>query len=100
MQLSKEENYQLNCLHQPTKREALISFALPEKSRVILKITNQADSEVRMLLNETLLSDDYKIPFPYGHLSEGDYCVKLIVQTEHIIDINSINIQIPKHEIL
>ena len=95
MPVSTEEIYQLKCFQLPGKREASISFLLPEKSKVLLKINNENDTEVRMLINEILDNEEYEVAFLYGNLMPGNYHIKLIIQTENIIDINSLNIQIP-----
>ena len=95
MSIGTEEIYHLKCFQQPGKREAEILFLLPEKSKVVLKINNENDTEVRMLINETLESAEYEVAFLYGNLLAGNYYIKLIIQTENIIDINSLIIQIP-----
>jgi hypothetical protein len=95
MPISTAEIYQFNCLPHNNKNEALISFSLPEKSKVLLNIYNEQDSEVRLLINEYLQPAAYEVNFLYGNLAAGSYYIKLIVQTENIVDINSIIIQIP-----
>ena len=89
------EIYDFKCFQLPDRKEATIFFLLPEKSKVVLKINNECDAEVRLLINETLESANYEIAFLYGNLSAGNYSIKLIIQTENIIDLNSLNIKIP-----
>ena len=67
--------YQLKCFPQEGKREAIILFLLPEKSKVTLKINNEEDKEVRMLINEILESAEYEVAFLYGSLAAGNYII-------------------------
>ncbi|HEV8079931.1 MAG TPA: hypothetical protein VGP43_04410 [Chitinophagaceae bacterium] len=89
-----EEVYQLQCLEKSNKKESEITFSLPEKCTAVLKILNASEHEVRMLINEELTEGTHTICFTYGNL-KGNYTIKLIIKCKNIIDINTLQIQIP-----
>ena len=93
MSVAAGQYYGLN--YMPVNRQAIIQFTLPRKTAVVLKIVNHQNKEVRVLLNEMLPANTYRSVFSFGNLAAGEYAVKLIVQTENIIDIDSLTIQIP-----
>lgn len=95
MEANGNQNYGLEYILEPGKQQAIVHFTLPHTTAVILKIMNAQNKEVRVLLNELLTAGSYQSVFSFGKLDPGDYTIKLIVQTENIIDINSLTIQIP-----
>ena len=53
---------------------------------------NSHDEEIRLLLKETLTKGKQEIEFNHGNLLEGEYFIKLIIQTEKIIDISTLKL--------
>ena len=93
--MSVTHPYKLEYELSANNKQAVIFFTIPQPAAVVLKIENAQNKEVRVLLNETLTANNNQSVFSFGNLIAGDYTIKLIVQTENIIDINSITIQIP-----
>ncbi|MFZ1320724.1 MAG: kelch repeat-containing protein [Ignavibacteria bacterium] len=67
-----EQNYP-----NPFNPSTTISFSLPEKSSVVLKIYNQLGKEIMTLVNDTRTSGNYRINFDASGLSSGIYFYKL-----------------------
>lgn len=86
--------YDLQIEEKAGAKASLISFVLAEKALVTLKILNEQEQEIRMLLNEEMAAGKHAAEFRHGFLSEGRYCIRLIIQTPKLIDINSLNIAI------
>jgi hypothetical protein len=65
----------------PFNPSTIISFNLPEKASVSLKIYNILGEEVATLLNETKGPGSYKITFSGANLASGIYFYKLTTNT-------------------
>jgi hypothetical protein len=82
-------NYNLFIHKIADTNSVFIQFNILEKSYIILKILNEDDKQVRVLLNETLQQGSHQIPFYYSTLAAGKYIVRLIVDNEMNIDIEN-----------
>lgn len=92
--MEKISTFDLNVKEHEQKKEALISFRLMQKSFVTLKILTYEHEEVRLLLKEILAAREHTIQFSFGNLEPGEYIIKLIVNSESMIDIEQINFKI------
>lgn len=94
MEQAAAQVYDLRIDEKAGAKASLISFVLAEKATVTLKILNEQEQEIRMLLNEEMTAGKHVTEFRHGFLSGGKYCIRLIIQTPKLIDINSLNIVI------
>lgn len=98
MNKTVSQDYELSYILEEGKHQATIHFSIYQKTAVLLKVENIQNKDVRVLLNEVLLQGSYQTVFSFGKLEGGKYSIKLIANTDNIIDINSLTIQIPKYE--
>ncbi len=76
------------------ERLARIKFYLEKKSHVVLRVFNSEDKEVRLLINELLPAGAQNIVFSFGNLSTAEYIIRLVVNGENAVDIETVNIKI------
>jgi hypothetical protein len=65
----------------PFNPSTVISWQLPEKSHVLLKVYNILGKEVSTLVNEEKPGGKYKITFDAGNLASGVYFYRLITDS-------------------
>ena len=86
-------NYNLKIILIDDLRQAFIQFNTYMDCYVHLKVMNEDDKEVRILLNERLSEGIHNVPFNFGNLM-GNYIIRLAVNTQEAIDIENQTIQI------
>ena len=86
-------NYGLKIIPIDDLRQAFIQFNTYTEGYVILKVMNEEDKEVRILLNERLSKGVHNVPFNFGNLT-GNYIIRLAVNMQEAIDIENQTIQI------
>ncbi len=87
-------NYNLSIHKIVDTNSALIQFNILEKSLVILKVVNENDQQIRLLLNEVLQAGHHQASFNYTNLSNGKYIVRLILDDNKTIEIENTIIHI------
>jgi hypothetical protein len=68
--------------------KASISFRLNLSAHILLHIF-RADQEVRLLLNEWLTIGTHHVDFDFGNLGPGEYLIKLMVNMQNTLDIET-----------
>ena len=86
-------NYKLKIIPIDDMRQAFIQFSTYTDCYVILKVMNEEDKEVRVLLNEKLSGGVHNVPFNFGSLT-GNYIIRLMVNMQEAIDIENQSIQV------
>jgi hypothetical protein len=84
--------YELNIEMQ--EKQAAIRFCLHQKSDVLLRVMNADDKEVRLLINETMPEGKHSTLFSFGNLEPDEYIIRLLINREDAIDIETLNIKI------
>jgi predicted Ser/Thr protein kinase len=85
--------YGLTITRNADRLGALIRFHTHQDCDVILRVLNEEEREVRMLLNEELGKGSHSVAFSFGTLS-GNYHIRLVVNTHNAIDIETHKIKI------
>lgn len=67
----------------PFNPATVISYQLPEKGDVKLKVYNLLGSEVAVLVNEVQMAGSHKVNFNAGHLPSGVYFFKLFFNNQN-----------------
>lgn len=74
--------------------EANIVFETLCSCHAVIKVFDENEYEVRLLLNETISTGKHQTIFNYGNLKTGSYKIKLILNTPQLIEIESIILNI------
>jgi hypothetical protein len=88
MQQNATVNYGLMIERNPNVAKAIIFFITQQTSKVMMKIMNNGE-EVRLLLNEVLTAGKHSVLFDFNHLPKDVFEVRLIVETDTSIDIET-----------
>lgn len=86
--------YQLKIEASGNGKNGYISFALAQKSFVVLKVTTPELFELRLLVNEELPAGQHRFFFDTGNLYHPEYVIRLFVNNETSIDIEHLNFKI------
>lgn len=87
-------HYNLNIEFEEPARQATIHFHLEQKSQVLLCVMNHEDKEVRLLVNESLPQGRHTVLFAFGNLQPDLYLVRLLINNDDAVDIETLNINI------
>jgi flagellar hook assembly protein FlgD len=98
MAYPNSNEYQLTTTELPEIQKAYIRFNIQAAAHVIVKVTDMNDNEVRLLVNEILQQGKHSVLFNYGTLANGQYHIKLIINTEETVEIKQNTIKIEHNE--
>ena len=87
-------SFQLAVEKRVLEKKAKISFVLPYAAHVLLRVFNDEDEEVRLLLNEKINEGEYTIMFNFNQLPSASYTVRLVAETDKAIDKETQTIQL------
>lgn len=71
-----------------------IVFHTNSSTHILLKILNENEDTVRLLLNEKVEAGEHKIPFHSSNLNKGKYIVRLMIDDGKSIEIENTVIHI------
>ncbi len=77
-----------------TNNTANVQFNILSKAHIVLKVLNEQDVTIRLLVNEVLDSGRHNIPFYLSTINKGKHIVRLIVDDGKTIDIENETIHI------
>lgn len=79
---------------QQVYKTALIGFQLKQAAHTLLKVLNEQEEVIRVLLNETLQQGNHQVSFQHSTQQNSKYIVRLIIDDGNSIEIENTIIHI------